>query len=122
MAKCYNCHVYFVSENCKQFTLVLPESARILTHILEAWSCEHLTIDANIDIRTYQIDLSDNVKITVDKRQNFQQLIWAITENLLVSFTACTSQFKGGVKEMQVVNPTVRKDFDQFILRFVKVL
>lgn len=109
-------------DNCDDCTFIL--NGAIMTRIVEAWRCNNLILNSTCEIKTFQLDISKQVKINYKAPSEFGCIVWQGVEgsidigftekpelNYTTSFEKCKERW--GDSELEI---------DQFIIRFVEEL
>jgi hypothetical protein len=121
---CSNCH-FTISrrtknifiENCRVCTFEV--NGLILTNSLEAWHGHDLKLMLNVQLKTLQIDMMNDVDITFSDWNNFSSIIFNQLNRLSLNFVNSPEHdSKTGYEQMLVEYPDSNLT-DQFIVRFV---
>lgn len=95
-------------------------NGRVITQTVEVWKCNDFAMKANTAIKTLQIDLTNKADIQFEKADHFNRIVWAATEDLKLAFDDNEEhKLEVGTKKMIEVNPNVKAETDQFIIRLL---
>jgi len=105
-------------EGCSNTKLVF--NGRITTNMIELWKCKSVQVEINTKVLTLQIDLSQQVNIAFNTKQNFQQIVWASTNDLGLSFKNSPDKHTTGLTHKLPEFPDLNEEIDQFITRIIE--
>jgi len=109
--------------NCR-FTL----NGKIVTSILEIWNCESSFVTINTKVLTLQVDACKAASFQFATKEDFNSLVWAGTDDLIVSFNDNEERVETGFDKMKELyttkfksmeDQTLNKEIDQFVVHFV---
>jgi hypothetical protein len=106
-------------EGCEDLTVIVNNN--IMTATVEAWRCKNLTLRASTNIKTVQLDLSENAKLEFAEPQNFSCLVYqGVKGDIDIEFKS-EPNFNMSTSFEKVLQrfPDSNFDIDQFIIRFV---
>jgi len=108
---------------CRGCTIKLPAGCRIITSVLEVWSCADVILEAGIEIGTLQIDLCEKVQLMYTKLAHLGQLVQAGVHRMTVAFGDAEDQsFETGIAELRAAHKPELSETDrdtQFVTRLV---
>lgn len=110
-------------EDCKDCTIMLPKGMRLVTSVVEMWSCENVHFQSQIEIGTLQLDISRSLKISFAEVKQLGQMVQAGVEHLEVEFHNDSARnFKSGTTLIrETICPDLNPDdrTTQFITRLI---
>jgi hypothetical protein len=105
-------------QNCENISLTLNH--KLLTNTLECWRGSNVTLNINVQLKTMQLDLLQNVEVNFLKAEDFGSLIWNSIEDTKITFADHPSfNTTTGLAERKTVLPD-STEVDQFIVRIVE--
>jgi len=103
---CHDCVFHFLGE--------------ITTGFVELWRCSNIIVHVNIEIGTFQVDLSNNVKISYQHKKYLGSVVQNCVENLQIEFADSEeNNFVTGVEQLKQQYQDFL-DTDQFISRWIR--
>ena len=109
--------------DCKGCAVRVPAGARIITSVLEVWSCSDVTLEVGVELGTLQIDLCTGVQLRYAQLSFLGQMVQAGVHGMSVAFgDAAARNFETGIAELRKTEPELRaEDRDtQFVTRLVE--
>jgi len=106
----HNCQIKFnvgkvakvLVEQCNDCTVTIGPNCSVLTSTVEVWKCNRVTLNAQKEIGTVQVDLCQQANIIFPDENCLDQVVQAAVEVLDVRFTQSPqSNFVSGLKQMR---------------------
>eukprot|EP01102_Stenamoeba_stenopodia_P002549 TRINITY_DN1239_c0_g1_i2.p1 TRINITY_DN1239_c0_g1~~TRINITY_DN1239_c0_g1_i2.p1 ORF type:complete len:278 (-),score=91.72 TRINITY_DN1239_c0_g1_i2:121-954(-) len=105
-------------ENCSGCTLTF--NGKITTNMIELWRCNSVKVEVNTKVLTFQVDLSKQVHLEFNNKQNFQSLVWAATHDLTLGYKSSPDKITTGLSHKKTEYPDLNEEIDQFIIRVIE--
>ncbi|KAI3662446.1 hypothetical protein MP638_003586 [Amoeboaphelidium occidentale] len=110
------CTKVFV-ESCDNIKLFFND--RIITHTVEVWKCNSVTVEINTTVQTLQVDMCEKSHFKFKYVGLFKSMIWSSCEELSLGFADSTEhQITVGTSLMKQSNDNITQH-DQFIARIL---
>jgi len=91
----------------------------LTTRVIELWRCKNVVVHIDVEIGTFQVDISSNITISYQHKKQLGSVVQAGVENLIIQFKdAEESNFVTGVSLLKEQYQDYDEN-DQFITRWI---
>ncbi|KAJ3386486.1 hypothetical protein HDU92_002439 [Lobulomyces angularis] len=94
-------------ENCTGVKFNFSDELKVVTSILEIWNSNVVEFDLSAKIHMIQVDNSRDLRININSKENFSELIWNNSDEILIKVLKKKNGDKGKESEEECEDSTL---------------